>query len=265
MYPRQACPTIGSHGMIAAMPTDYLTLAREALSRARSIAILTGAGISAESGIPTFRDALTGLWEQFKPEELATAAAFLANPKRVWEWYAWRREKVVDAKPNAGHIALAELERKCIARDANFTLVTQNVDGLHQAAGNRNVVELHGNIRRVKCFDHHHAVESWTESGEIPPRCPRCGSLLRPDVVWFGEPLPEDALETAMQAARNCEVFLSVGTSALVEPAASLPLVARQAGAVVIEVNRESTPLTTAAQISLRGAAGDLLPQLVAT
>jgi len=245
------------------MPIDHLTLAREALSRARSIAILTGAGISAESGIPTFRDALTGLWERFKPEELATPEAFLANPRQVWEWYAWRRERVAKARPNPGHTALAELERKCIARDANFTLITQNVDGLHQVAGSRNVIELHGNIRRVKCFDHHHAVPSWTETGEIPPRCPQCASMLRPDVVWFGETLPEDALETAMQAARNCDVFLAVGTSALVEPAASLPLVARQAGAVVIEVNPQSTPLTAAAQISLRGAAGELLPQLV--
>ena len=253
----------GSRGMMAFMPTDHLTLAREALSRARSIAILTGAGISAESGIPTFRDALTGLWEQFKPEELATPAAFLANPKRVWEWYAWRREKVAGAKPNPGHTALAEIERKCIARDANFTLITQNVDGLHQVAGSRNVIELHGNICRVKCFDHHHAVASWSETGEIPPRCPQCGSMLRPDVVWFGEMLPDDALETAMQAARSCEVFLSVGTSTVVEPAASLPFVARQAGAMVIEINREPTPLTTVSQISLRGAAEEILPQLV--
>ena len=250
---------------MAVMPFDHLTLAREALSRARSIAVLTGAGISAESGIPTFRDALTGLWERFKPEELATPEAFLAHPKRVWEWYAWRREKVAAALPNPGHVALAELERKCIARDANFTLITQNVDGLHQVAGSRNVIELHGNIRRVKCFDQHHPVEAWTESGEIPPRCPHCGSMLRPDVVWFGELLPDDALETAMRAARGCDVFLSVGTSAVVEPAASLPLVARQAGAMVIEVNPETTPLTAAAQISLRGAAGAILPPLVAS
>lgn len=249
--------------MIAFMPSDLITLAREALSRARSIAVLTGAGISAESGIPTFRDALTGLWERFKPEELATPEAFLANPKLVWDWYAWRRGKVTEAVPNSGHTALAELERKCIARDANFTLITQNVDGLHQAAGSRNVIELHGNIRRVKCFDHHHPVESWAEAGDVPPRCPQCGSMLRPDVVWFGEPLPDDALEIAMKAARTCDVFLSVGTSALVEPAASLPFVARQSGAMVIEVNRESTPLTNVAQISLRGAAGVVLPQIV--
>ena len=246
------------------MPHEHLTLARDALLRARSIAILTGAGISAESGIPTFRDALTGLWERFKPEELATPEAFLANPKLVWEWYAWRREKVKEAKPNPGHAALAELERRCIARDANFTLVTQNVDGLHQAAGNRNVIELHGNIRRVKCVDHHHPADKWPDTGDVPPRCPQCGSMLRPDVVWFGESLPEDALETATGAARGCDVFLSVGTSTLVEPAASLPFVARQSNAIVIEVNPEPTPLTNVAQISLRGAAGEILPQLLA-
>ena len=247
------------------MSMTDLNLAREAISRARSIAILTGAGISAESGIPTFRDALSGLWERFKPEELATPEAFLANPKLVWEWYAGRRKRVAEALPNPGHVALAEIERKCIARDANFTLITQNVDGLHQAAGSRNVLELHGNIRRVKCFDHHHAIESWSETGELPPRCPHCNSQLRPVVVWFGEALPDDVLEAAMRAARNCEVFISIGTSAVVEPAASLPLVARQAGAVLIEVNRESTPLTAAAQISLPGAAGEILPQLLAS
>ena len=250
--------------MIAHMPNDHIALAREAISRATSIAVLTGAGISAESGIPTFRDALTGLWEKFKPEELATPEAFLANPNLVWDWYAWRRKKVAEARPNAGHTALMEIERKCIARDANFTLITQNVDGLHQAAGNRNVIELHGNIRRVKCFDHHHPAVSWVESGEMPPRCVVCGSMLRPDVVWFGEPLPEEAIENATAAASHCDVFLSIGTSTLVEPAASLPFVARQAGAMVIEVNPASTPLTAAAQISLRGLAGDILPQLVA-
>ncbi len=250
--------------MIAFMPHEHLKLARDAISRARSIAILTGAGISAESGIPTFRDALTGLWENFKPEELATPEAFLANPKLVWDWYAWRREKVLEVKPNPGHNALAELEHRCIARDANFTLITQNVDGLHQAAGNRNVIELHGNIRRVKCFDHHHPAESWSTTGDVPPRCAICGSPLRPDVVWFGEMLPEDALETATRAAKSCDVFLSIGTSTVVEPAASLPFAARQASAVVIEVNREPTPLTSVAQISLRGAAGEILPRLLA-
>ena len=244
------------------MAFQHLQLAREALQRARSLCVLTGAGISAESGIPTFRDALTGLWENFKPEELATPEAFLANPKLVWEWYAWRREKVAQAEPNAGHRALVELERRCVARDADFALVTQNVDGLHQQAGSRNVIELHGNIRRVKCFDQHHAASEWQDD-RIPPHCPQCDSLLRPDVVWFGESLPEEALASALRAARSCDVFLSVGTSTVVEPAASLPFIARQAGATVIEVNTDDTPLSNVAQISLRGTAGEMLPPLL--
>ncbi|HEX4857674.1 MAG TPA: Sir2 family NAD-dependent protein deacetylase, partial [Usitatibacteraceae bacterium] len=170
------------------MADEVLGAARRAIEQAQSIAVLTGAGISAESGIPTFRDALTGLWSRFRPEQLATPEAFLADPKTVWEWYAWRRERVGTAQPNAGHRALAALERACAARGAAFTLVTQNVDGLHEAAGSRNVIELHGNIRRVKCFDHHHAAASW-DNHDVPPRCAQCGSLLRPDVVWFGEAL----------------------------------------------------------------------------
>ncbi len=241
---------------------DDIERARQMLEHATSVAVLTGAGISAESGIPTFRDALTGLWEKFRPEELATPEAFEANPKLVWDWYAWRREKVVHAVPNAGHRALAAIERRCRERGVDFTLVTQNVDGLHGAAGSDRVVELHGNIRRVKCFDHHHPVERWAEAGEVPS-CPRCGSLLRPDVVWFGEALPAEALATAMAAAHACDVFLCVGTSTVVEPAASLPFIALEAGARVIEVNPQATPLTRRATASLRGAAGEVLPLLV--
>ena len=199
-----------------------ISTARDLLEHATAVAVLTGAGISAESGIPTFRDALTGLWENFRPEDLATPEAFEADPKLVWDWYAWRREKVREARPNAGHEALATLERRCRDRDVDFTLVTQNVDGLHRAAGSLRVIELHGNIRRVKCFDRHHPVESWAE-GDAVPTCPTCGSLLRPDVVWFGEGLPSDALAGAIAAARTCDVFLCVGTSTVVEPAASLP------------------------------------------
>ena len=241
--------------------TDDIDRARDLLDHATSIAALTGAGISAESGIPTFRDALTGLWENFRPEELATPEAFEANPKLVWDWYAWRRAAVAKAAPNGGHRALAELERQCREHEVDFTLVTQNVDGLHREAGSHRVVELHGNIRRVKCFDGHHPVESWAE-GEGVPACPRCGSLLRPDVVWFGESLPPEALAAALAAARACDVFLCVGTSTVVEPAASLPFIAREAGARVIEVNPQSTPLTRQASVSLRGAAGEILPLL---
>jgi len=219
--------------------------------------VLTGAGISAESGIPTFRDALTGLWSKFRPEELATPEAFLANPKLVWDWYAWRRQKVAEVRPNAGHAALAELQDRTV-----LTLITQNVDGLHQQAGSRNVIELHGNIRRVKCFDNAHATERWDEVEGVP-LCPKCGSMLRPDVVWFGEMLPEAAIADAMAAAADCDVFLSIGTSSVVEPAASLPVMAKQSGAVVIEVNPEPTPLSAMADISLRGPSGEMLPELI--
>ena len=241
--------------------TDDIQRARELLDHATAVAVLTGAGISAESGIPTFRDALTGLWARFRPEELATPEAFEANPKLVWDWYAWRREAVANAVPNAGHRALAAIERQCRDHQVDFTLITQNVDGLHGAAGSLRVVELHGNIRRVKCFDHGHAVERW-EAGEQVPTCPQCGSLLRPDVVWFGETLPPDALAAALAAARTCDLFLCVGTSTVVEPAASLPFLALQCGARVIELNPVPTPLTPHATVSLRGTAAQLLPVL---
>lgn len=241
--------------------TDDIARARDLLDHATSVAVLTGAGISAESGIPTFRDALTGLWENFRPEELATPEAFEANPRLVWDWYAWRREIVAKAAPNEGHRALAELERQCREHEVDFTLVTQNVDGLHREAGSRRVVELHGNIRRVKCFDRDHPVAAWPE-GEGVPACPRCGSLLRPDVVWFGESLPPEALAAAFAAARTCDVFLCVGTSTVVEPAATLPFIALESGARVIEVNPQPTPLSARASISLRGSAAEILPQL---
>lgn len=240
---------------------DDIHRARELLDHATAVAVLTGAGISAESGIPTFRDALTGLWAQFRPEELATPEAFEANPKLVWDWYAWRREAVAKALPNAGHRALAAIERQCRDHQVDFTLVTQNVDGLHRAAGSLRVVELHGNIRRVKCFDRGHAAESW-DAGEQVPTCPQCGSLLRPDVVWFGEALPAEALAAAFAAARTCDLFLCVGTSTVVEPAASLPFLALESGARVVEINPAPTPLTPHATVSLRGTAAQLLPAL---
>lgn len=242
--------------MTPALPAALAGLLRSA----KRVAALTGAGISAESGVPTFRDAQTGLWARYRPEELATPEAFLRDPKLVWEWYEWRRGIVGKARPNPGHVALAEMERHI----PHFTLITQNVDGLHREAGSRRVLELHGNIRRTKCFDENLVVESWPDTGEVPPRCPRCGGLLRPDVVWFGEMLPEADLTAAVEAAENCEVFLCVGTSAVVEPAASLPFYALRAGATVVEVNPGKTPLTGRASYSLRGAAGELLPALVA-
>lgn len=229
------------------------------LRAAERVAVLTGAGISRESGIPTFREALTGLWENYDPQELATAVAFRRNPKMVWEWYAMRRAQIATVQPNPGHVALAEMERHV----ADFTLITQNVDGLHRKAGSRCVLELHGNIQRVKCLDRGHPVETYDESGAVPPRCPRCGSLLRPDVVWFGENLPMGAIMTALDAARNCELFFSIGTSSVVEPAASLPYEALQHGATIVEVNPEETPLSEHAAYVLRGPAGGVLPALL--
>ena len=226
---------------------------------ARHVVALTGAGISAESGVPTFRDAQTGLWARYRPEELATPDAFMRDPRMVWEWYEWRRALVAKAAPNAGHFALAAMEE----RVPRFTLITQNVDGLHRAAGSRNVVELHGNIRRTRCFDRSHPIERWDETGEVPPRCPACGSLLRPDVVWFGERLPESALAQALSATASCDVFLCVGTSAVVEPAASMPFAALQSGAVVVEINPQPTPLSSRAHHVLNAPAGLALPKLV--
>lgn len=220
---------------------------------------LTGAGTSAESGVPTFRDAQTGLWERFRPEELATPEAFRAHPRRVWEWYAWRRRLVATARPNAGHHALVDLAGRVPA----FTLITQNVDGLHQRAGSTGVIELHGNLTRRRCSAGCGVMEPADEDRRTPPPCPRCGAPLRPDVVWFGEPLPADALEAAWQAAEGCDVFLSLGTSALVQPAASLPQVAASRGAVLLEVNPEETPLSHRAHAAVRGGFAELLPRLV--
>ena len=236
---------------------------REALAEARSIVVLTGAGISAESGIPTFRDAMVGLWARFRPEDLATPEAFRRDPRTVWDWYAWRRERVASVAPNPGHDALARLERRAAARGAAFLLVTQNVDGLHAASGSRSVVELHGNIGRVKCFDRGHPALDWPRDVPGPPPCPQCGSPLRPDVVWFGEELPREGLAAALQATRGCDLFLSVGTSGLVEPAASLAFSALERGATVIEVNPQPTPLTPRAWAALAGPAGEILPRLV--
>ncbi len=229
------------------------------LARARRVTVLTGAGVSAESGVPTFRDAQTGLWANFRPEELATPRAFRHNPRLVWDWYAWRRDLVARVEPNPAHRALAELETII----PEFTLVTQNVDGLHQRAGSRNVIELHGNISRTKCFDEDRVVTSWKETGEIPPRCPHCGGLLRPDVVWFEESLPEPALSQAFERSTHCDVFLSVGTSTVVQPAAALPFMALEHGAIVVEINPDATPLTSRATHVLPGPAAEVLPELV--
>lgn len=229
------------------------------LVAAKSVTVLTGAGVSAESGVPTFRDAQTGLWAKFSPEELATPRAFRRNPRLVWEWYAWRRKLVADAKPNPAHLALAEME-KLFPR---FHLITQNVDGLYQRGGSRRVIELHGNIMRTKCFDEGTIVSSWKDTGDVPPKCPACGGLLRPDVVWFEEAMPEAEMEQATTASTSCEVFFSIGTSTVVYPAAALPSEALRSGATVVEINPQPTPFTEQAHFALAGAAGVVLPELL--
>ncbi|UCG23769.1 MAG: NAD-dependent deacylase [Chloroflexota bacterium] len=238
--------------------SEILRKTVDALRASRRVVVLTGAGTSAESGIPTFREAQTGLWSRYDPQELATPQAFAANPQLVWEWYAWRRQLIAEAGPNPAHYALANLQRHV----ASLTLITQNVDGLHQRAGSTGVVELHGNIGRTICSLERIAVESWPETDQVPPLCPNCQAPLRPDVVWFGESLPSEAVDTAVHAAGICDLFFSIGTSALVQPAASLAHIALQKGAKVAELNAEPTPLTPYADFTLFGQAGELLPGL---
>jgi len=231
----------------------------EALRAAKHVAVLTGAGVSAESGLPTFRDPMTGLWAKYRPEDLATPEAFARDPRLVWEWYEWRRGLVAGARPNPGHLALAEMER----RVPRLSLLTQNVDGLHQRAGSRNVVELHGNITRSKCFDREHPAESWPETGDVPPRCPQCGSALRPDVVWFGEALPASALAAAWDAAESCDLFFSIGTSGMVQPAASLSHQAQSRGATVAIINPDVSNFVSRSQVLIQGPSGRVLPALL--
>ena len=234
--------------------------AAAALRKARQVCVLTGAGISAESGIPTFRDALTGLWAKFSPEELATPEAFERDPKFVWDWYEFRRELIRKAEPNPGHFALAELA----GRVPRFTLVTQNVDGLHQRAGSQGVLEYHGNILRDRCTVERIVADRSEDSRHGLPRCAACGGLLRPDVVWFGEAIPPGPMVAAAQAAESCDLFLSIGTSSLVYPAAGLAEAALQSGATVIEINPNRTDLSRVADVVLAGPAGKLLPRLLA-
>lgn len=229
------------------------------LVSASRVAILTGAGVSQESGLNTFRDAQTGLWAQYKPEDLASPEAFVRDPKLVWDWYAWRREAIKGARPNPGHYALVEMEK----RIPEFTLITQNVDGLHRFAGSQNVLELHGNIQKVRCSQCGTFAETWDDDSESVPACEICGGALRPDVVWFGESLPRDGLESAVNASRSCQVFFSIGTSGVVQPAAALAHAARNNGSVVVEINAEPTPLTPTVDFAFHGKSGVILPELV--
>jgi NAD-dependent deacetylase len=242
---------------------DALDRLADRLRTAGSVTAMTGAGMSAESGVPTFRGA-DGLWRTYSASDLATPEAFARDPALVWEWYRWRQGIIGKAQPNAGHFALARLQ----ARLPAFTLVTQNVDGLHTRAGSAQVVELHGNIWRVRCSAECGLVEDG--AGDAPATDPRrvpvcrCGAALRPAVVWFGERLDETGVNLAARAARACEVFLAVGTSGLVYPAAGLPLMAGQAGALVVEINVDDTPLTPHAGLAIRGRAAEVLPALEA-
>ncbi len=239
------------------MDAELKERARGEIIKARGLVALTGAGISAESGVPTFRGR-EGLWRSYSPEELATPEAFARNPTLIWEWYQWRRSLIDKVSPNAGHRALAHLEEVA----ADFILITQNVDGLHQLAGSRNVLELHGNIWRSRCTGCGRIEEGRKVDIKIPPRCQECNQLLRPAVVWFGESLNTIFLDRAIQASRECDLMLVTGTSGVVQPAASLPFMAKEAGAVIIEVNPDLTPITPIADLSLRGGAAQILPEI---
>ena len=228
------------------------------LNTSQSIVVLTGAGISAESGIPTFRGQ-GGLWRNFRPEQLATPEAFEANPQLVWEWYNWRRELLAPISPNPAHYALVEIERQT----PQFTLITQNVDGLHGKAGSRNVIEIHGNIWKVKCTQCGNITDNFDVPMQILPTCQICDGLLRPNVVWFGEMLPQEELYTSQRAAAECEFMLIIGTSGIVQPAASFGLIAKQSGAYVVEINIERTPLSEMVDRTCIGKASEILTRIM--
>lgn len=239
-----------------------LKIAAQVLNNVQRVACLTGAGVSAESGVDTFRDAKTGLWSKFDPVQLASQEGFAADPGLVWRWYMERLAHMSTVQPNPGHVALAQLA----AIVPEFTLATQNIDDLHERGGSDGVLHLHGSINRFRCNDCQTPYQLSPEElmAEEPPACPHCGGLVRPCVVWFGEMLPDDTLAEAQHAARSCDVMLVVGTSGVVYPAASLPFMAASNGATIIEVNPQQTEITEVADIALRAPSGVALPQLVA-
>jgi len=237
--------------------------ARRLLASAQRLSILTGAGISAESGVVTFRQP-GGLWETSPADQVATAEGFAADPAGVWRWYHDRRREMAAAQPNAAHVALAELERRVTARRGELTLITQNVDGLHAKAGSRNIIHVHGCLADVRCTRCEFRQRVGMGPIEDLPTCPHCQAVLRPDVVWFGEPLPADAWQAAVRACEACDLFLTIGTSASVYPAAGLIELAIDTGAKTIEINITPTPVSGLVDIALQGPAGEILPQIVA-
>jgi NAD-dependent deacetylase len=242
---------------------DALQTAARAVARSARLAVFTGSGVSKESGIATFREPETGLWAKYDPMQLATPEAYRKDPAFVWGWYEHRFGVVAATEPNAGHRAIAELE----ALLPNVVVITQNIDGLHQRAGSSHVVELHGTMHSFRCVEGRHRGYAWDDvvaQQTKPPRCPECGDPLRPEVVWFGEGLPRDAWTAAQQLAARCDVMLVVGTSGVVYPAAAVPLIAKEAGATVIDVNPQRNALARDCDVCLRGPGGQLLPQLVA-
>ncbi len=237
------------------------------IKHAKHLVILTGAGVSKESGVPTFRDAMDGLWAKYDPQELATPTAFRKNPKLVWDWYAYRRTLVSNAKPNAGHIALAQLEKI----HPTLWIITQNVDDLHEQAGSTRLIRLHGSLAETICYDQCQGervlVDSadfvWGEAHTTPPKCSHCNAYLRPNVVWFEEILPPHALHSAFDVSATCDVMLVIGTSGMVSPASQLPRMAKNSGAMLIEVNPEKSALTASTDYHLQGASGEILPALL--
>ncbi|MHA1609676.1 MAG: NAD-dependent protein deacetylase [Candidatus Njordarchaeales archaeon] len=240
------------------MSAEEIRKVAEIILDANFLIALTGAGISAESGIPTFRGK-NGLWNKYRPEELATPQAFKRDPIKVWEWYRWRIGLVLKAKPNPGHIALAELEKLGFLK----ALITQNVDDLHERAGSRRVIKLHGNILEARCINCEYKTKFSEPPREIPPKCPVCSSLLRPNVVWFNEPLPEEALREALSLTYRADAILVVGTSGVVMPAGAIPFTVKERGGVVIEINISESAITPIVDIFLRGPAGKLLPAII--
>lgn len=239
-------------------PGSDLGLVREKLAAAHNVVVLTGAGISADSGVPTFRGT-DGLWRNFRAEDLATPDAFARDPRLVWEWYSWRRELIATKRPNAAHEAVVQLERQ----HSQFWLITQNVDGLHRAAGSRNLSEIHGNIWKVRCTECQRVVDNHDVPIQILPRCADCQGLLRPHIVWFGESLDEEDLRQSYAALRSCDLCLIIGTSGLVYPAAGFASIAKDAGAFIVDINLDVAPHASLIDVSLQGRAKDVVPLLI--